>query len=955
MAPAHRRNRFLHALPVVLCANLTACAPSLNLPADARATAQMRELMSRGGMQEAMQRMIADQMQRQQQTLHEEQKENERRRAEEAHYVYRPPPAMFYQSVVISTFDPLSFDEQAIADDDDEVSGANAASSPRSQRIDRRQREQREILRALGDPQRELAAFRLILAEREAELGPAHPDVAAAIGNVGMALAEAGDTAAAREMLDRSLALTESALGATHPDVAIALDRLAAFHLRQGAPSAAQPLYERALAIRSTPAGQPPRYLPATLNNLAVAAARLGEPARARSLYDRAIGGYEAAIAQAERRVEDLWHSFGLRQDLVVAQANAGLLAWQQGEIEQAIAAFRRARETHNAMRWLGFDRMSEAQQLAMMSALTDEIETLTALEHGYAPGRADAARLSLAGILEHKGRALESLARTMAAATQPAAATPALKLPRPFGGNLELPIPGANADPESRQRLRAELESVRAQLANLTLSSASAPDAALRRAEIERLALRERELIGAIGDRVQNEQNAAQLNAVLRHAMDEATRGSPDAKTRPGPSDAAMAAMALEMLPGYADSRLAIGIVGNVQRAIPPDAALVEIATYRPYQPNVGDETRRWGQRRYAAYVLQGSGDPQSVDLGDADAIDKLVTALRTALADPRSTTVASAGRRLDARVMEPIRRLLGDARHILIAPEGALYRVPFAALQDEQGRYLVERYTFTYLGAGRDLLRMNARARPRQPPLIVADPDFGTRIAADASARLAVAPVRSIDFAAVEFESLPGTAREAKALKSLHPDSILITGAEATETAVKRVQGPRILHVATHGFFLPDQTRAPRENPLLRSGLVFAGANRGSGGADDGILTALELAGLDLAGTQLVTLSACETGLGDVQRGEGVYGLRRALTIAGAESQVISLWKVDDDTTEALMIDFYRRLSDAAGRSEALREAQLKLLGERRSAHPFFWAGFILSGDWRPLSPRP
>ncbi|HEY9284735.1 MAG TPA: CHAT domain-containing protein, partial [Pyrinomonadaceae bacterium] len=225
-------------------------------------------------------------------------------------------------------------------------------------------------------------------------------------------------------------------------------------------------------------------------------------------------------------------------------------------------------------------------------------------------------------------------------------------------------------------------------------------------------------------------------------------------------------------------------------------------------------------------------------------------------------------------------------------------------------------------------------------------------------------------------------------------------LTQSQATEAALKRAAAPLVLHVATHGFFLPDQKQEAAaesrnlglgadaaaggsrfENPLLRSGIALAGANTRQGGAgEDGVLTALEAAGLDLWGTKLVVLSACETGVGQVENGEGVYGLRRALVLAGAESQVMSLWQVSDDATRDLMIGYYRRLQAGEGRTEALRQVQLEMLKGGAAAtkqpappartgglsgalgvkqidrsHPYFWAAFIQSGDWRPMSAPP
>ena len=141
--------------------------------------------------------------------------------------------------------------------------------------------------------------------------------------------------------------------------------------------------------------------------------------------------------------------------------------------------------------------------------------------------------------------------------------------------------------------------------------------------------------------------------------------------------------------------------------------------------------------------------------------------------------------------------------------------------------------------------------------------------------------------------------------------------------------------------------------DNPLLRSGLAFAGANtRGANGGDDGILTALEAASLDLWGTRMAVMSACETGVGETRRGDGVYGLRRALVVAGAESQVMSLWQVSDDGTRALMTDFYKNLKAGVARSAALRQVQLQMLRSGTRKHPYYWASFILSGADGPIA---
>jgi CHAT domain-containing protein len=243
-----------------------------------------------------------------------------------------------------------------------------------------------------------------------------------------------------------------------------------------------------------------------------------------------------------------------------------------------------------------------------------------------------------------------------------------------------------------------------------------------------------------------------------------------------------------------------------------------------------------------------------------------------------------------------------LDGEEHLLISPESQLNLIPFAALVDEDNRYLVQDYQITYLNSGRDLLKRVPSSNA--PPVLVANPDYDDGENIDIATRRG-----SRDLANLRFGSLPGTAAEAEAIAPLFPKITILTESNATEQALKQISAPQILHIATHGFFLEDVelvaspnfrynrslwvTPDPNaiavvnaENPLLRSGLALAGFNNRRSGSEDGVLTALEVAGLDLYGTQLVVLSACDTGVGEVNNGEGVYGLRRALSMAGAQS---------------------------------------------------------------------
>jgi CHAT domain-containing protein len=217
---------------------------------------------------------------------------------------------------------------------------------------------------------------------------------------------------------------------------------------------------------------------------------------------------------------------------------------------------------------------------------------------------------------------------------------------------------------------------------------------------------------------------------------------------------------------------------------------------------------------------------------------------------------------------------------------------------------------------------------------------------------------------------DRLPGTRREGERIAALLGVKAVLD--RVMDQPLRKIRSPRILHLATHGFFLEDQHIEPGsgrreqsamdrlassrfENPMLRSGLLLAGFNTWRNGgevppeAEDGMLTAEDVTGMDLLDTELVVLSACDTGLGQVHTGEGVFGLRRAFAVAGARTLVMSLWKVPDEQTQQLMVDFYSRILRGEGQAEALRQAQQAM--RARYPDPYYWGAFICQGDPGPL----
>lgn len=380
---------------------------------------------------------------------------------------------------------------------------------------------------------------------------------------------------------------------------------------------------------------------------------------------------------------------------------------------------------------------------------------------------------------------------------------------------------------------------------------------------------------------------------------------------------------------------------LASVQAAIPDGAALVELVCYRNYDVAVASPRQRWSPPRYAAYWFTAARRGV-VDLGAADAIERAVERARRDIAEERP---ADSLRALDELVMRPLRPALAGTTQLFVSPDEGLHLVPFEALVDEHGAFLAASMTVTYVTGGGDLIDARDRLPARAAPLVIAAPAYG---------------------AGARFAPLEGMLAEGRDLARRYRDARLLPPADATKAALASATAPRILHIATHGFFTAAVARAPSTrsrrardfdgddlapirrvtgNALDLSGLAFAGANVSA----DAIMSARELSSVDLWGTDLVVLSACETGLGDLTLGEGVVGLRRALELAGAEAHVVSLWKVDDDATRELMRLFYDALDAGEGRAAALRTAKLAMIATK--AHPRLWAAFIASGDWRPM----
>jgi len=813
---------------------------------------------------------------------------------------------------------------------------------------------QRMVHEDRGELGQALVLARKVLRLRESVLQPDHPDVATALNGLGVLLLDTGDIKAARPILERALAIRRKVLepdhisiaqslnemgrlldasgeragarqhfeqalrideknhGTVSTHVATDLNNLAGIHYLEREYEAARPLYQRSLDIRIKLLGIDHPDVALSYSNLALALAALEDDKGAGVYLERAVSVLEKAVA--EGRISPIHPTLS-----AVLQNYADFLR-DQAKYATGRETMRRAFSVlENGIEPL-LGVTSERERIALVNAQRDMLHRFLWVFH-LESDAADA----YDAVLRWKGLVAQSMIR-----------------------QREI-ILGAQ-EPRLKSKFEA-LTRVRQDLAKLVFAGPAPGSGAAHAAEVRKLTASKETL----------ERQLAQLSQTYRRGTE-----------RKAPS------------------------VQQICKALGKNEALVDILRYK------GHRFASEGAG-YVAFVLRG-GDcksPVRVELGPASAIDEGVGLYRKLLdKGARARRLNRRAWSLREKVWDPVAKHLEGRTWIWLVPDSSLNSLPFSALVDEELKFLVEQYTFSYLPSAQELDRLARKDKRKVGGALVAggiDYDASGGGVPGAAAAGAADGIRALVRVSGMFPvpALPGTAKEADTVaarlgKKLGRKGLVkLTGGAPGEARIKReLPGKRFVHLATHGFFATGELREslgeggggthrglklgqarPRPapdsgatagppvdlselNPLLLSGLILAGANKGGTAEEDGILTAEEVVGLDLRGTELVALSACETGLGEIEEGEGVMGLRRAFSVAGARALVMSLWKVPDRETMLLMEDFYRRITGQRGKSKAraLREAQLALIARLRKetggADPRAWAAFFVSG---------
>jgi CHAT domain-containing protein/tetratricopeptide (TPR) repeat protein len=806
--------------------------------------------------------------------------------------------------------------------------------------------------------ERASAIFREVLGER-------HPDYATSLNNLAFLLQWQGDYAAARPLCERALAINREVLGERHPAYALSLNNLAFLFESEGDYAAARPLYERALAINEEVLGERHPHYASGLNNLAMLLQSQGDHTAARPLLERALairkevlgerhpdyagslnnlaflfeseGDYAAARPLYERALAINKEVLGERHpDYARILSNLGFLLWAMSDAASAASLLKQALEITEANLDLAAAVQSERQQLAMTRSLRWNVDGYLSLS----PHARILPRDTYRYLLGTKGAIFERQQRIRAQRRR------------------------HPPDSEAARRFEEYTQTV-AQLAALAMGAPDPKKPEEWKARIEDLSRRKDKL----------ESELSRLD------------------------------------PGFRAARAVAGRTPEqLQGALIMDMALIDFLVYTAYQPPADRKGNFQREQRVLAFVVRRDRPIARVELGPVAPIKAAVDAWRPLLvsgkADPAEMPAASTLWRL---IWEPLEGQLEGASSVLISPDGPIGLVPLGALPGkEPGHYLIEERSIAIVPVPRMLGTAQSAVAPgdRHPGgatepapklLLAGEINYGGDAGAGGelvARRSAATPSRSGLLA--DFTPLRETRLEVLAIRDSFeerfpdtPRAQVLRGDKATEEAIRQLAPKsRYLHLATHGYFAPPELRsalAPADSnvkrpgidalsgagvagwhPGLLSGIALAGANVRPTpvGHDDGILTALEVAELDLSSVELAVLSACETGLGEVAGGEGLLGLQRAFQVAGAHSVIASLWKVGDEPTRALMARFYENLwRKGHPPAQALREAQLAMLkgdlgrGLRREADapksdrapPFYWAAFVLSGDWR------
>jgi CHAT domain-containing protein/Tfp pilus assembly protein PilF len=785
-------------------------------------------------------------------------------------------------------------------------------------------------------------------------LGTHHEDYAIALTQLAHLNQLVGDFQVARQQFEEALEVRRETLGASSLDVAKNLSALGFFLVEVGEVAEAKARFEEALRIRRDALPSDSPAVADALWGLGLSLHRSGEPDRARALLEESIRILEKSLGAESPK-------------LIPPFRDLAEVLYTTGDLAAAESILRRGVDLTE--RYYGTDH-----------------PFLITLLHRKARTLASSGRTSegFESALRAAGLASDHLRDTVRALPERQGLTYAAQCNDSLGMVFTILTSLDEPTSEEVQRAWDALIGIRSVVLDEMVARhrdvAGVTDAAVR--ELVESLRSERQALANLVVRGPGNDDPEQYAAIIS-----------DLRKRVEELEGQLAIQSGDFQERRA--REGLGFV-DVERNLPRGSALIaytKFDRYDPKQPSASPVPA------YIALVLPACGDETvAIDLGTASSVDRAVASWRTAVSRGGSAAETAYPRvagELRERIWDPLAPFVEGAERVFVVPDGSLNLVNLAALPDDSDGYLVESGPLLHLlTAETDLVPSSDDSPIGTGLLAMGGPDFEvsapSKSATVGSSYRGSAP-SCTEFGSIAFSSLPHAAVEVVAVADLwnaamdasrseSEAAVVVTGSAATETAFKQLApGRRVLHIATHGFFLNDRCVAlsgdargvgglaapgdrkesnwEGDSQAYLSGLVLAGANvraAAPDGAPDGILTAEEIATLHLDGVEWVVLSACDTGVGRVQVGEGVFGLRRAFRVAGARTLIMSLWPVVDEAAGAWMGELYRQRTHAEMDTDhAVRHATLAVLRARRSqrasTHPFYWGGFVAAGEWR------
>lgn|SRR5574341_1374118 len=782
-------------------------------------------------------------------------------------------------------------------------------------------------------------------------IGPDHPDVANNLSKLASIYMNLERYEEAKPLLDRSLNIRENNFGPDHPEVAASLMGLGNYYMGLDIYAEAEPLYKRALSIQENTLGPEHPSLGALYHNYAEVCKKLNRFNKAEEYYQKALdnfvknrgskhryvsltmtdmaelytyqGRYTEAESLYHQALENFQNTLGMDHDytLLCLESLSGYYRLRK-ETEKSLAYA----EQDFERRWKNYLRvslfLSEKKALEYSEKIKWSADNYLSSYLDAQAKNVDEIKQACEVIFLSKGPVSDGIfERHKAIVTEKDSATLALA---------------------------ESLRLTKLQLSELFVQGSSPGNSDEYKARLDSLS--------ELADQL--ESDLGRHSASFRKNLDHQNVSTE-----------------------------------KIASLLPDKAILVEYFQYDYLKLNPASVIPY-----YLVVVMDQNGKPEILDLGETSVIDRLVSEYRehlTRVADKKSLLTESSteeykqlAKRVYRMIWEPLEKYIKDKNLVFIAPDGGLNLLSFAGLVDNRGVYLIEKYPLHYLSSGRDLIRLQDKETSSKGLLALGDPDYDAKPSVRtelytqekenlslSAGMLATRNIRSgcEELKDIKVDRLLGTRREVEKIEKYwnlynRYKALVLFGSQASEEMFKlKATGHRVIHLATHGYFLQGRCEPKGEksfaeesfvgeNPLLLSGLFLAGANLHGEGSDsvnaeDGILTADEVSALNLEGTQMVVLSACETGLGEVKQGEGVYGLRRAFQMAGARTVISALWKVPDLITAETMGELYKQKGKNI--PERLRDMQLTQIRKLRNNgdpdHPYSWGAFIALGDWR------